>query len=262
MFKNSAKICRIGALGALSLAGSAWSQVCSYDIAYSPAPTTSPVPSLSMLGVALLVAIMAVVAWRQGRFPGAKFIATTFMVGAALLANQGGGGLVQQAYATVMEIVLSNPAGGNTPTQYPAPGDTLTFRNGTTVPLRISSVTPALSACGAGTLLAPGATCSTAVAGCPGALMCGENEVGNTDGTACICQPGLARINGICITRALCPADAPPSSNPDDCGYTSGGGGNGGGGNGGGGNQGGGGNRPKNKHHKHKKNPNRNEPKN
>lgn len=246
MFKNSAKICRIGALGALSLAGSAWSQVCSYDIAYSPAPTTSPVPSLSMLGVALLVAIMAVVAWRQGRFPGAKFIATTFMVGAALLANQGGGGLVQQAYATVMEIVLSNPAGGNTPTQYPAPGDTLTFRNGTTVPLRISSVTPALSACGAGTLLAPGATCSTTVAGCPGVQQCtGVNEEyqTNSSGTGCFCRSGYARINGVCVSRSVCEPDAPPSSNPDDCGYTSGGGGNGGGGHGGGGgNQGGGGN--------------------
>ena len=122
------------------------------------ATAATPVPSLSMLGVALLAAAIAFVAWRRGKFPGARFMAVALVAAAAMLANQGGGGLVQQAYAAVL-VSLTNPA-GETLTIDPSSGQTVTFTNNSGAPLVIRSVTPALAGCTSGSTLAIGASCS------------------------------------------------------------------------------------------------------
>lgn len=189
-------LAQTGLVTTLAAAGSAaWAQTCDYTItttagAAVAAPTS--VPSLSMLGVALLAAAMAFVAWRRGKFPGARFMAIALVAAAAMLANQGGGGLVQQAYAAV--VSLTNPAGESLTTS-PADGETVTFTNNSGAPLVISSVSPALSGCDDGSTLAIGSSCS-GTASCPAPLQCGVNEI-EADGV-CVCAPGYVRNNGIC----------------------------------------------------------------
>lgn len=192
------QLARAGLLTTLAAAGSAaWAQTCDYTIttmagAVTPVVgTPTPVPSLSMLGVALLAAAMAFVAWRRGKFPGARFMAIALVAAAAMLANQGGGGLVQQAYAAV--VSLTNPAGESLTTSH-SDGEAVTFTNNSGAPLIISSVTPALPGCDDGSTLAIGASC-TGTAVCP-ALQCDFNEVAVNG--ICVCRPNYVLINGLC----------------------------------------------------------------
>ena len=116
MFANFSICRRFGRRGIAVALGSAmsslWAQTCEYTITSAPSAVTPPVtsvPSLSLIGIALLVVAIAFVAWRRGKFPGAKMMAVALLITAATLANQGGGGLVQRAYAAV--VGLTNPAG-------------------------------------------------------------------------------------------------------------------------------------------------------
>ena len=197
-------------LATLAAAGPAWAQTCTYDLTTVAVPPPANVPSLSMLGVALLAAAVGFLAWRQGRFPGARFMAIALVAAAAMLANQGGGGLVQQAYAAVVEVLLNNPD-GQTVSASAEDGDEVIFRNSTQVPLRISSITPAPAACGEGTVIPPGGVCSTTAScfrGCQGRDQI-ENPrypiFNNIPQQRCICGPGYARDdNGDCVEEGAC----------------------------------------------------------
>ena len=98
-------VARTGVVAALAVPGGAvWAQVCSYDLTTVSAEVAS-VPTLSTLGMAVLAMAIGFVAWRQRRFRGGRFLAVALMAVAAMLVNQGGGGLLQQAYAAVVDIV-------------------------------------------------------------------------------------------------------------------------------------------------------------
>ena len=161
-------LAQAGLIASLAAAGSTASaqrgeitDVCQLAIttlaAAAAAPT--PVPSLSMLGVALLAAAMAFVAWRRGKFPGARFMAIALVAAAAMLANQGGGGLVQQAYAEARFGVLTNPGGETLGTIF-FHGEPITFTNNSGKPLIIGSVSAPLGSCTVGSTLANGDSCS------------------------------------------------------------------------------------------------------
>lgn len=194
-----------GLMATLAVAGStAWAQTCDYTITTTAAAvpaTVNPVPSLSMLGVALLAAAMAFVAWRRAKFPGARFMAIALVAAAAMLANQGGGGLVQQAYAAM--VSLTNPA-GETLTTNPSPsnGETVTFTNNSGAPLVISSMLPALGNCTDGSTLAIGAACS-GTASCQGLQCQNPNEDENNN---CLCRSGYARntATNACVLSVTC----------------------------------------------------------
>lgn len=218
---------KAGVVATIAAAGTAWAQTCSYEITTAAVPVPANVPSLSLLGVALLAAAVGFLAWRQGKFPGARLMAVALLAGAALLANQGGGGLVQRAYAATLEVLLSNPA-GETQGAVVANGDTILFRNTSGASLRVSSITPAPAACGEGTVIPPGETCAT-TASCPveacdpgyelidgvcvpvEPVQCAANEVENPmyptpPNQQCICGDGYARNTaiGVCVPQALC----------------------------------------------------------
>ena len=224
-------ISQVSVGGALAmLAGTGWAQTCSFEITTVAVPTPANVPSLTMLGVALLAAAVGFLAWRQGKFPGARFMAIALVAAAAMLANHGGGGLVQKAYAAVVEVILSNPAGENV-TASANDGDEVTFRNTSGVPLRIGSITPAPAACGEGTVIPPDGTCTT-TASCPAVscepgyvlmdgvcvlepepepVFCGVNEMVNPlyptpPNRQCVCGPNYARdqVSGFCKSVASC----------------------------------------------------------
>ncbi len=205
----------------LAFGGSAWAQQCNYAFTTVPAPAPAAVPSLSMLGLALLAAVAGLLAWRQGRFPGSRFMAITLVAAAAMLANQGGGGLVQKAYAAAVEVILSNP-GGESGSVTSANGDEVTFRNTSGVPLRIGSISPAPANCGEGQVIPPGGTCTT-VASCPafcpaGTIWdgsscvdipeepaCGVNEGTNSESGQCACNADFARdTSGLCVPAVSC----------------------------------------------------------
>lgn len=197
----SSRCIQSGAAAAMVLAGgSAWAQVCSYDLT-TAATAVVGVPSLSTWGMALLVGFIGWVVWRQGRIKGARVLAILGLAGAAWVANQSGGGLIRQAYAAAVTVILSNPV-GQTLTANANNGDTLTFTNTSGVPLRIASIVPAPAACGNGTLIPAGGSCSTA-ASC-GPLVCvGANEDANN---GCLCDPGYARTGGgACVAQFVCP---------------------------------------------------------
>lgn len=173
----------IGLIVTLATAGnSAWAQrACFYSITTIPDVAATPVPSLSMLGVALLAAVTALVAWRRGKFPGARFMALALVTAAGVLANQGSGGLVQQAYAAALS--LTNPAGGTFHVSDRF-GETVTITNNSGAPLRIRSMVPALTGCTEGSILGVGASCS-GVAACP--MRC---DGGNIVDGQCQCTSG------------------------------------------------------------------------
>jgi hypothetical protein len=192
----------------LAAVGSAAAQsnlTCPYDLTTVAGPLPAPVPSLGLLGVALLAAALGWLAWRQGRFPGARFMAMALLAGAALLANQGGGGLMQQAYAAAVNVVLSNPA-GETVHATPKWGDTVTFQNTSGTALRISSFAPDLpanSACSAGAVLPVGGSCSYTAKCAP--TSCPSRTTGSADFGRCICSAGNAwSLSGQCQSASNC----------------------------------------------------------
>ena len=198
-----------------STSTSAWAQSnvirfqCDYEFASAAAPVPASVPSMSLLGVALLVALVALAAWRLGRFPGARLMSAVLVAAAVLLANQGGGGLVQKAYAAAVALTFTNPAGESLADKA-LYGSQVTLTNGTNVPLLLTKVytsswpQSAMGSCAEGTNLAPGASCT-------GALSCGGfcgpmEEFSTASPNGCACESGAARnsITGICVEVSAC----------------------------------------------------------
>jgi len=116
-------------------------------------------------------------------------MAIALVAAAAMLANQGGGGLVQQAYAAVVSLTSAT---GETLASNHNNGDTVTFTNNAGVPLVISSVSPTLAGCTDGSTLGVGASCSGTAA-----CSCGANQA-PVDGV-CVCVPGYVMVAGNCI---------------------------------------------------------------
>ena len=207
---------RAGHLGVAALAtwastsSSAWAQAnvirlrCDYNFETAAIPPPASVPSMSLLGVALLVALVAFAAWRLGRFPGARLMSAVLVAAAVLLANQGGGGLVQKAYAAA--VSFTNPA-GETKTANELHGNPITLTNNSGVPLLLKSVNAGayppgnqIGACTEGDTLAPGATC-TGTVNCGLVMQCtGSSEQFNPKSpTGCVCDDGYGRRDGNCI---------------------------------------------------------------
>ncbi len=76
---------------------------------------------------------------------------------AAFMANQGGGGLIQKAYAATADILSPS---GTLNVQVPN-GEQLTFTNRSGVRVRITGVVPDWIGCSADTLLENNASCTT-----------------------------------------------------------------------------------------------------
>jgi hypothetical protein len=171
---------------------------------------------MSLLGVALLVALVALAAWRLGRFPGARLMSAVLVAAAVLLANQGGGGLVQRAYAAALGLTFTNPAGESLAGQV-LYGSNVTLTNGTNVPLLLTKVYTSswppgpMGSCAEGASLAPGASCSGTL-NC--AAACGTNEVDTvTSPNGCACASDAARnFLGMCVDVAGCTST---EQNPD-----------------------------------------------
>ena len=217
--RRAAAVPAMSAVAALatwaSTSTSAWAQSndirfqCDYEFASAAAPLPASVPSMSLLGVALLVALVALAAWRLGRFPGARLMSAVLVAAAVLLANQGGGGLVQKAYAAALGLTFTNPAGESLADKA-LYGSQVTLTNGTNVPLLLTRVytsswpQSAMGSCAEGTNLAPGASCT-------GALSCGGfcgpmEEFSTASPTGCACEPGTARnyTVGLCVDVKDC----------------------------------------------------------
>ncbi|MFG5780231.1 midcut-by-XrtH protein [Comamonas sp. J-3] len=190
--------------------GSVWAQTCEYSITTAPSALTPPVnsvPSLSLIGIALLAVAVAFVAWRRGKFPGARIMALALLLTAATLANYGGGGLVQRAYAAV--VGLTNPNGESLTTSV-TNGEVITFTNSSGRPLIVSSVKPALAGCNDGSTLAVGGSCSgTAVCA---ATSCGANQM-LQDGI-CVAVPPTCGVNEV-LQDGICVA-VPPTCGADE----------------------------------------------
>ena len=213
MFANFSICRRFGRRGIAVALGSAmsslWAQTCEYTITTAPSAVTPPVtsvPSLSLIGIALLVVAIAFVAWRRGKFPGAKMMAVALLITAATLANQGGCGLVQRVYAAV--VGLTNPAGESMTTSA-ASGEVITFTNSAGKPLIITSVKPALAGCEDGSTLAVGGSCS-GTAACA-VTTCGNGET-LQDGVCVpvppVCSVGETLQDGVCVSvPPVCGAD-------------------------------------------------------
>ena len=187
---------------------------CSFNLDYATAPVPpAPVPSLSMVGIAVLMLVIGFLAWRRGRFPGARLMATVFVAAAAMLANQGGGGLIQQAYAAAISITLSNPSGGSVAGTVTRNGDVLTITNATGVPLQIGhfsstwpgAAAPTLGHCAAGVTLAAGASCTATVAGCN---TCTRPSIYN-NGSCITCSGGTAWNPTTAACERICVPGAP-----------------------------------------------------
>ncbi|MET4576693.1 midcut-by-XrtH protein [Ottowia thiooxydans] len=161
---------RIGAIGVITSLCSvtSWAQslMCSVAIDHISAapPTPAAVPSLSDLALAALIAGVAVMAWRQRKLPGARPLAAALLTAAAFMANQGGGGLIQKAYAATADIVSPS---GTLNLQVPN-SEQLTLTNRSGVPVRITGVVPEWIGCAAGTLLEPNGSCTTTPISCGG----------------------------------------------------------------------------------------------
>ena len=207
---------RAGHLGVAALAtwastsSSAWAQQadvirlrCDYNFETAAIPLPASVPSMSLLGVALLVALVAFAAWRLGRFPGARLMSAVLVAAAVLLANQGGGGLVQKAYAAA--VSFTNPA-GETKTANELHGNPITLTNNAGVPLLLKSVNAGayppgnqIGSCTESDTLAPGDTC-TGTVDCGLVMYCfGPAEGFNPESpTGCACDENYGRRNGVC----------------------------------------------------------------
>jgi hypothetical protein len=177
---------------------------CDYEFVSAAAVPAAPVPSMTLLGVALLVAMVAFVGWRMGRFPGARLMSVVLVVAAAVLANQGGGGLVQKAYAAALSF--TNTA-GETLTGSDLYSSNITLTNNSNVPLLLKTVNIGawpqgqMGSCSEGITLAPGASCSGSLS-C--AASCRPNEIFSplsTQGCVCDSDSGMIRDeNGDCVS--------------------------------------------------------------
>lgn len=188
---DSHSLCRGGVALAslLSVAGFAKAQTQWCDpvtVTYAAVPIS--VPSLSALGVALLVAGLALLAWRQRKHPGARLMAAALWVAAALIANEGGGGWIQKAYAAALNLDLPNASGGTAVIAVTAEGDTLTLSNTSGSPLNITGISSIANGCGAGTTLGVGASCTANIQGATG--MCSPCPPGSVwNGFTCVRVP-------------------------------------------------------------------------
>ncbi|MGB3072184.1 MAG: midcut-by-XrtH protein [Ottowia sp.] len=165
------KLPRLAAVGVASLCSvTAWAQPLTCEVAVNHiAANPASVPSLSQLGLAALAGGIAIVAWRQRKLPGARPMAAALLATATFMVNQGGGGLIQKAYAATSDIL--NPSGTlNLNVPY---GETLTITNRSGVPVRLTSVNPALPGCSTGVTLNANAFCTTE------AIYCGNGGGGN-----------------------------------------------------------------------------------
>lgn len=166
----------VGAVSALPALAQTAVNACQISLAYAPvalppvvvvppAPIVSAVPGLGMVGVAALVAVIGIVAWRKRPAGGHKALSIALMAGAALLATQGGGSVIQAVRAAA-PYTFSNVAGGtvaDADVAFAQPATLLTVTNSTSVPITITSNANGseTGSCTVGTQVAPGGSCTT-----------------------------------------------------------------------------------------------------
>ena len=165
----ASSIASIGTLGALSAfaQGTAVTEAysCAVNLAYSPVVATA-VPGLGMLGVGTLAGLIGVMAWRKRKSGSLRALSVVFMMGAAVLATQGGNSLVQTVRAADPYAMDSSTGGTVATTMNLAavPG-TQTVVNNTAVRMKIvtnaNSSETAAGSCAVNAEIAPGTSCTT-----------------------------------------------------------------------------------------------------
>lgn len=145
---------------------------CTVNLAYAAAPiiatppSATAVPGLGALSVAALAGLIAWMAWRKRKTGGFRAMSVMFMMGAAVLATQGGNSLVQSVRAA-NPYTMEDAAGGTVATSMnlaaiPTPQAIV---NNTAVRMRITtnanSSETAAGSCAVNAEIAPGDSCTT-----------------------------------------------------------------------------------------------------
>ena len=167
-------IASMGTLAALPAFAQSAAQAysCTVNLAYEAAPliatppSATAVPGLGTLSVAALAGLIAWMAWRKRKTGGFRAMSVMFMMGAAVLATQGGNSLVQSVRAA-NPYSMEEAAGGTVATSMnlaaiPAPQAIV---NNTAVRMRITMngnrSETAAGSCAVNAEIAPGDSCTT-----------------------------------------------------------------------------------------------------
>ena len=170
----ASSIASMGTLAALPAFAQSAAQAysCTVNLAYEAAPliatppSATAVPGLGTLSVAALAGLIAWMAWRKRKTGGFRAMSVMFMMGAAVLATQGGNSLVQSVRAA-NPYTMEEAAGGTVATTMnlaaiPTPQAIV---NNTAVRMRITtnanSSETAAGSCAVNAEIAPGDSCTT-----------------------------------------------------------------------------------------------------
>ena len=170
----ASSIASMGTLAALPAFAQSAAQAysCTVNLAYAAAPiiatppSATAVPGLGALSVAALAGLIGWMAWRKRKTGGFRAMSVMFMMGAAVLATQGGNSLVQSVRAA-NPYSMEEAAGGTVATSMnlaaiPAPQAIV---NNTAVRMRITTnANPsetAAGSCAVNAEIAPGDSCTT-----------------------------------------------------------------------------------------------------
>ncbi len=168
-----------GAAAALAAWGSsAWAQAantCEVSLTYAaavapPFSTATAVPGLGMLGVAVLGAVVAVMAWRQRHQGGLHRMMAVVGVAAAVSLSAMGGGSLVNAVRAAAPLAFSSATGGSVATTLtyadPAPVETVVNTSGARIRITANGNAAETGTCAVNSIVEPGASCTTQASAC------------------------------------------------------------------------------------------------
>lgn len=168
-----------GAAAALAAWGSsAWAQAantCEVSLTYAaavapPFSTATAVPGLGMLGVAVLGAVVAVMAWRQRHQGGLHRMMAVVGVAAAVSLSAMGGGSLVNAVRAAPPLAFSSATGGivSATAAYsnPAPVETVFNTSGARIRITANGNAAETGTCAVNSIVEPGASCTTQASAC------------------------------------------------------------------------------------------------
>ena len=154
-------------------ASASWAQdasrSCQMALGYSPVAAVPPptaVPGLTMVGIGVLAALFAAVAWRNRHKGGfSRLMSVGLVAGATMLSVAGGDSLIT-AVRAAGPYEFSNAAGGSvTDTTItfasPSPLITVTNTSGSRIKITSNGNASESGSCAVGAELAPGGSCTT-----------------------------------------------------------------------------------------------------